>query len=550
MIPEDSSPLLPVRRLNEFVYCPRLFYLEWVDGEFKESADTLDGTIKHKRVDDESGAMPSADEGVEFHARSVMLSSDTHRLIAKMDLIDGKGQQATPVDYKRGAKPDIPEGAWPADRIQLCAQGIILRENGYECESGILYYVATKTRVSVVFTNDLVKETLGFVDAARRTAENGKAPLPLVDSNKCQRCSLVGICLPDETNQLLNNDENVRRIVPSLDEALPVYVQDQGAFITKSGGELIIKKRDGSSSNVKFIGVSQLSIFGNVQLTTQALHELCDRGIPICFFSYGGWFNAITHGMSHKNVELRRNQFAWAADKSKSLSLARSFVNGKIKNCRTMLRRNNPKTPQETLDRLASFSEDATHAGSSEELLGIEGNAARIYFHHFGDMLKPETGVSAFDFNQRNRRPPCDPVNALLSYTYAVAAKDFTVTLLSVGFDPYLGFYHAPRYGKPALALDTMEEFRPLICDSTVLTLINNGEVRPEDFIQRGGAISATAEARKKILQAYERRLDSEITHPIFKYKISYRRVMEVQARLLARCISGEITDYPSFCTR
>lgn len=156
----------------------------------------------------------------------------------------------------------------------------------------------------------------------------------------------------------------------------------------------------------------------------------------------------------------------------------------------------------------------------------------------------------AFEFRQRNRRPPRDPVNALLSLAYAMLAREWTVVLHSVGLDPYVGFFHQPRYGRPALALDVMEEFRPLIGDSLVLTVINNGEIRPEHFVRALGAVSLGAAGRRQFLEAYERRLAQEITHPVFGYRVSYRRVMEVQARLLGRYLTGEIPEYPSFTTR
>jgi CRISPR-associated protein Cas1 len=166
-------------------------------------------------------------------------------------------------------------------------------------------------------------------------------------------------------------------------------------------------------------------------------------------------------------------------------------------------------------------------------------------------MLRPtDNEIGTFDFNQRNRRPPRDPVNALLSFAYAMLTKDFAVTLFSVGFDPYLGFFHKLRYGRPSLALDLMEEFRPLIADSVVLTLINNGEVRPEDFITTWARVALTQGGRMQVLAAYERRMRQEIIHPVFGYRISYRRVLEVQARLLARYLMGEISQYPSFLTR
>jgi CRISPR-associated protein Cas1 len=228
--------------------------------------------------------------------------------------------------------------------------------------------------------------------------------------------------------------------------------------------------------------------------------------------------------------------------------IARRFVEGKIQNQRTMLRRNHGGAPQQALEEMARLADLAAAGAPVEALVGIEGAAAQQYFANFAGMLKDK--AAAFDFQQRNRRPPTDPVNALLSYLYAVLSKDLTVTLTAIGLDPYLGFLHQPRYGRPALALDVMEEFRPIVCDSAAISMLNTEEIREDHFVRRAGAVGLTPEARKVVLGAHERRIDSLVTHPMFGYTISYRRVLEVQARLLSRHISGEIPDYLPFTTR
>jgi len=189
---------------------------------------------------------------------------------------------------------------------------------------------------------------------------------------------------------------------------------------------------------------------------------------------------------------------------------------------------------------------------SFESLLGVEGAAARSYFSCLPEMIREDKRLPGepFDFEGRNRRPPKDAVNCLLSYVYSLLVKDCTVTLFAVGFDPYLGLFHRPRFGRPALALDLAEEFRPLIADSVVINLVNNGEVGASDFVVRAGGVALTAAGRKAVLAAYERRLDTEVTHPVFKYKISYRRVIDVQARLLGAHLLGEVPDYVAFVTR
>lgn len=555
----ELPDLVPARMLNEFTYCPRLAYLEWVQSEFSHNPDTLDGNLAHRRVDvEDNRTIPAASDIDEaddsiLHSRSVMLSAPILGIIAKMDILELEGLVATPVDYKKGAAPIIPEGAYDPERVQLCAQALILRENGFTCDSGIIYFVASKTRVEIEIDSYLVTLTLEMLAGLRVSAASKKIPLPLIDSPKCPRCSLVGICLPDETGWLIRQsaegaqDDKIRRLLPARDDALPAYVQFQGAQVGKSADRLTVKLKGELIQDIKLHDLSQLCLFGNVQLTTQALHELASRQIPICYFSMGGWFHAVTNGLGHKNIDLRLEQFTAAVNPDRSLLLARAFVFGKIRNSRTLLRRLMEKDSDIILDRLSDLCLLANDAPSPESLLGIEGTAARIYFSGFAQIIK---GGDFFKFEDRNRRPPKDPINAVLSFLYSMLAKEWTVTLTSVGFDPMLGFYHKPRYGRPALALDLTEEFRPLIADSVTLSLVNSGELSDKDFVFKAGACSLNEKGRKTTIAAFERRLDSLITHPIFGYKISYRRIFEVQARLLARTLSGELSSYPSFLTR
>ncbi len=229
---------------------------------------------------------------------------------------------------------------------------------------------------------------------------------------------------------------------------------------------------------------------------------------------------------------------------------------GKIRNQRTLLQRNHGEPQAASLLGMKQMAEQAERAHSLEQLLGVEGNAARIYFGDFAGMLKAaEDGEEVpaqfrFDFAGRNRRPPKDAVNALLSLAYSMLAKDLTIACYAVGFDPYLGYYHQPRFGRPALALDLMEPFRPLIADSAVLSAINTRMVTPADFVQAGPGVALTVAGRKAFFRAYELRMDTLVTHPLFEYRVSYRRLLEIQARLLARVLEGEIHEYPVFVTR
>lgn len=550
-------PLLPARMVNEFQYCPRLAYLEWVQGEWADSGDTVEGRYQHRRVDRAKGDLPPADE-VEaeerIHARSITLSSNRLGLIARMDLVEGDGQRVTPVDYKRGKRPHTARGAYDPERVQLCVQGMLLEEQGYQCDEGILYFCASRERVRVAFDDELRALTMTVIDGLRLVAVGGQIPPPLVDSPKCPRCSLVGICLPDEVTFIRQAAIEPRALAVGRDEALPLYVQAQHAKISKKGEVLEVSVDDAKVASARLNETSQVIVQGNIYMTTPTLHELMARQIPVSWHSHGGWFLGHTIGTGHKNVELRTAQYRASFDDTACLRIAKGLVQAKILNCRTLMRRNwrDSEPPNDLLDSLRGDARTVQRVASLQELLGVEGAAASRYFGAFANLLRREGDEHslAFDFARRNRRPPPDPVNALLSYAYALLVRAWTVALTAVGFDAYRGFYHQPRYGRPALALDMMEPFRPLIADSCVIQAINNGEVRPSDFIVAAGSAALTPDGRKRFIATFERRLSHEVTHPLFGYKVSYRRLLELQARLLGRHLLGEIPEYPNFLTR
>ena len=633
---EQQAESLPARMLNEFVYCPRLFYYEHVEGVFVESADTVKGAAVHARVDKGKGALPPATsasgegdeakpvaDGEEIHSRSVMLGSERLGVVAKMDLVeatlskDGSVAAVCPVDYKVGSPREGENGAglWDTDRMQLGLQCLVLRDNGYACDAGIIYYRGTKQRVRLELTPELETWVISKIAEARVVAA-GPIPPPLVDSPKCARCSLAPVCLPDETRMLslgvietgdgktetgkvdAERTGAPRRLMASRDEKRALYLNTQGCRVGCNGAVLKIKesraagKRGGrardaggvaegedpgaSAGNdrlleeVRMMDVSHVALFGNIQISTQAVQRLCDEDIPVTWFSMGGWFYGTTRGHSLKNVLVRIEQFRHAADPAKCLRLAQQFVRGKIHNHRVLFMRNHAEPLERVKLRLGQARDDALATRSLEELLGVEGAAAAVYFQQFGGLIRermkeedflegiappdPETAgqgpAFTFDFTTRNRRPPTDPVNALLSLAYSLLAKECLLAACAVGLDPYVGFYHQPRHGRPALALDVMEEFRPLIAESAVFTAINNRFVSTSDFVSAGRAVNLSAGGRKQFFQCFEQRMNSLITHPVFDYKVSYRRALELQFRILARVLTGEIPEYVPLMTR
>jgi CRISPR-associated protein Cas1 len=608
---------LPARMLNEFVYCPRLFYYEFVEGVFVHNADTLRGAAVHARVDTGCGAMPAAQVDKSeipkpdqtkpeiIHSRSVSLGSERLGVTAKIDLVEIRASpeaagaeseisnvksqipsespdlfsqlEVCPVDYKAGAPREGDDGKeiWDADKMQLGLQCLLLRDNGYVCTEGIIYYRATKQRVRLQITPELEQWILRKIGEARACAAAGAIPPPLIDSPKCPRCSLVTVCLPDETRLLARSESQIpnlksqvtepapRSLVAPRDDTRALYLNTPGLYVGRSGEVLQVKAKKELIQEVRINDVSHVALFGNIQISTAAVQALCEADTPITYFSMGGWFYGITRGHSLKNVFTRVQQFRMAREPAFCVQLSRSFVAGKIRNQRTMLMRNHLEPPAQVLAKLKNSAETARNATSLDELLGIEGAAASFYFSQFSGMIKVEDELAAeppanagaqlrfnFDFNGRKRRPPTDPVNALLSLAYSLLAKDCAIAALTVGFDPYVGFYHQPRFGRPALALDVMEEFRPLIAESCVLTAINNRMISEKDFVRAGRAVNLSAAGRRQFFVAYEARMNHLVTHPIFDYKVTYRRALELQFRILARYLTGEINQYVPFMTR
>ncbi len=630
--PIEPENYLPARMVNEAVYCPRLFYFMHVEGQFDHNQYTADGSAVHKRVDaktdplqtptpDRSQATPRdlfadqwdsqadaggdhnhaggdhnhvgdfisegrhvpqepADESSQsppvretIHARSVTLAHDELGVVAKLDLVEATGEVATPVDYKRGRPRRVGDGtisAWPPERVQICLQALVLQENGFRCDEGILYFNETRQRVRIKIDDDLIQQTRQAVDEARRLSELPMPPAPLVASSKCPKCSLSPICLPDETNacrakvdtQGNTSDRPIRLPTTPRDDQRPLYLNTQGLWVGKSGEVLQIKDNGKLVQEVRLREVNQVNLFGNIQVSTQAMQTLLQLDVPLVMFSSHGYFRGMLQGTGLKNILLRREQFRMADDARRSLQLARLLIEAKIRNCRVLLMRNHIDPPKAVIGQLRRISQRLHRAQRADQLLGIEGTAARMYFEHFSGMIKvgdsPANPAAAldtpprwtFEFRNRNRRPPRDPVNAMLSLAYSLLAKDMTVTAAAVGLDPYLGFYHLPRPGRPALSLDMMEPFRPLIAESVVIAAINNRMVTPEHFIAAGRGVSMTESGRKAFLRAYELRMDQLVTHPLFDYRVSYRRLLDIQTRLMARMITGEIETFPVFVSR
>jgi CRISPR-associated exonuclease Cas4/CRISPR-associated protein Cas1 len=553
----SDETLVPARMVNEWLYCPRLAFLEWAHGEWAGSADVAAGKRAHRAT--ETGRAPplpapdALDPDKPIQTRRLLLASDALGLTAEVDVVEAEDGKVVPVDVKVGKRPHVPEGAYLPERAQLCAQGLLLREAGYVCEEGALWFAESRERVRIVFDEELIAATLRAASELRLTAAAGRPPPPLDSSPKCPRCSLLPICLPDEVNWF-RKGAIPRTPPPPASPALPVYVQTPGARIGKKDATLIVEVEGEEGRRIALDEISELVLAGPVSLSTPAVHELLRRDTPIAWMSSGFWFLGATGAQGPRSAAVRTAQYALAADPARRLAFARDLVAAKIRNQRTMLRRNwrgDEGARDGPLEALARLADRAATASDAPLLLGFEGEAAAIYFRNLPSLFTAAvSSLPAFSFERRNRRPPADPVNACLSLAYAVLTRTFVAALATVGLDPWKGFYHAERPGRPALALDLIEPFRPILADSAVLTALNNGELAPNDFIFAAGGCNLAPKARRALIEAYERRLDQETTHPIFGYQISMRRMLHVQARLLARFCLGEIPAYPHIVPR
>lgn len=564
---DEQDWLVPVRGLNEFVYCPRLFHLMYVQGLFSESVETIEGQSRHQKPLAKGKAVASeSEEEITLPwssslVREMMLCSESLRIVGKYDVILESEDEVIPVEVKHGPAPDgtrsfsiagqeLSAVAWDNDQIQIAAQMAMLRENGYPCRRGRLYYHGTRTLAEIPWSDELHK-ALASISEQARLLRSAEMPEPLMDSNKCIRCSLNHICLPDETLCLKKKLEEPRQLYPGRDDTGVLHIVTPGTHVGKSGDALKIAVPGEKEVVIPMKDVAHLCVWGNAQVTTQAVLDLADRGVGISWLSGGGWLRAVTTAPLTKNVGLRREQYRLCDDPDRCLRLAKWIVEAKIENQRVLLRRNGDE--KDVFQVLTSLKERKKQAGEAETtmdmLRGIEGNAAREYWSAFPSLLKAKEGQQ-WKMDGRNRRPPKDPVNALLSFGYTLLLRDFMTALHGVGLDALCGFYHAVVPGRPALALDLMEPFRPLVVDSAVLRAINEGSFSPEDFVQVAGSCILKPHARRRWIEAYERRVDEMVTHPLFGYRLSYRRIFTLEARLLGRYMIGEIPEYHPMTTK
>jgi CRISPR-associated protein Cas1 len=329
-----------------------------------------------------------------------------------------------------------------------------------------------------------------------------------------------------------------------------VYVREQGAVLRKRGERLVVTKEDKELETIHLVDLDQVALVGNIQLTSPAAAVLLERAVDVVFFSPYFKYRGRLVGVGSKHAALRVAQLRVMSDEGALLPVARRIVFGKVTNQRVVLQRqagvrgDGPAgaTLRTAIAGIAAMRAAGAGAGSLDSLRGYEGKAGAYYFGALRALLDPR-----WEFAGRAYHPPPDPINAALSFGYALLLKDATAAVQLVGLEPYLGFFHAIEYGRPSLALDVMEEFRPLLVDPLVLALVHDGALTPADFVWTGDgqqSVRLGEAGMRLMIEGYERRLETVVRHPVSGDQVSYRRCLELQVRQLAALVQGRAADY------
>jgi CRISPR-associated protein Cas1 len=333
-----------------------------------------------------------------------------------------------------------------------------------------------------------------------------------------------------------------------------LYVTTTGAWLTREGETVVVKVEQETRLQLPVKTIEGIVCIGGVGFSPHLLELCADNGVAVSFFKESGAFMARVTGPVSGNILLRKDQYRYADETAATLEIARSFVLGKIANCRTVLLRagRDHHDPEQATalsrcaDCLAGIAEQVQREIDINVLRGKEGQAGHAYFSVFDKMIVAQK--EAFYFRERSRRPPLDNVNALLSFVYTLLAHDCAAACESVGLDPQAGYLHTDRSGRPGLALDLMEEFRPFLADRLVLSLINRQQVKASDFkTTESGAVLMTPEARKEVIKGWQERKRDELTHPFLDEKVAIGLLPFLQARLFARFVRGDLSGYPPF---
>jgi CRISPR-associated protein Cas1 len=529
-------------------YCPRLFYLEEVEELYVQNQSVFEGRRLHAELE-------QAEDG---EWQDLFITDETLGLRGRVDALRLRNGELIPYEHKKGRshrdEQKRPQ-AWDSDRLQILAYCCLLETvSQYPIREGRIRYHSDNALVKVSFNEEARSEVKAAIEQARLLRESSERPPVTENERLCQNCSLAPVCLPEETRFVADTDRQPQRLFPADDDRQVLHVLEAGSRVGRTGERLKVTKRDRSVELLAVRQVGQVVLHSFSQISTQALHLCQAHDVGIHWISGGGrYIGSLDYRRG--SIQRRRQQYKVLEHPETCLELAKRLVTCRGRGQRQFLMRGKRslKVKSESLESIVRQMKvqlaNVQSANSLATLLGMEGNLAALYFSGLSQLVSPDAPL--LQFEGRNRRPPKDRFNALLSFGYALLLKDVTNAILSVGLEPSLGFYHQPRTQAPPLALDLMEIFRVLLVDMPVLASVNRGQWDATvDFDICGERVWLSDCGRRKFVEIYERRKAESWKHPVLQYSLTYRRLLELEVRLLEKEWSGESNVFAKLAIR
>ncbi len=543
----QHNVLLPISAVSEILYCPKNFWLRMADHADDANAPLVRGSL----ADEARGQAPAYREGGVRQQRQADVTSVTLGITGKVDIVEEAGG-VWPVEYKSGRDR---HGRW--EEVQLCAYGMALEETlAVAVPCGYLYHAASGRRRKVEFSQELRQLVADTVIRARELLSRSEPPEGVADA-RCSGCALFMRCMPwlQEGGHVT---EDPARVLGERAEGQSLVVDRPGAWLRKEGERFLVSADHERLAEVSAHKVDSVTLVGAVTASTAAVRLAWDQGIIVHHLSPTGVYLGAYVPGSASGVAVRRMQSRVADDPARAQSVACAIVRGKLHNQKTLLTRWARESDAQTAQELRAASQviAQTRKGldrcrDGDELRGLEGFAARTYFAGVRARLRAAELAEEVRFEHRNRRPPRDPVNATLSFGYALLLRDCVSACHVAGLDPYIGLFHADAWSRPSMALDLCEEFRPVLVDRLVVALFLRRILKPlRDFTEVPGGWHLTGPGRSAFYAAYDAQRRQTLAHPLFGFSASYRRCVEIQARLLAKTVLGEEPVYRPFLLR
>jgi CRISP-associated protein Cas1 len=534
------TELLRIMSLHALAYCERLFYLEEVENLRVADERVYAGRRLHAEIE--------RDEDDEEEL-TLALESERWGLVGKVDCIRRRDGMLIPYEHKRGRAATAQDGtaeAWASDRLQVIAYAALIEEHTERTVTeGRVRYHASNVMVRVPIDDQARTDLQRAIARARELQTSVERPPVAENERLCVRCSLAPVCLPEEARLSQQPERKTTRLFPADNDRTVLHVLTPGARVGRKGDQLAVTARDQEPQYYPIQETGQVVLHGFAQITTQGLRLCSEQDVGVHWVTTGGrYVGSWTAGTG--TVQRRIRQYKALTDPTVCLRLATQLAESRARGQLSVLLRTSrdekrsTETIQDAVGNIRKLLRLLTRADSIDSLRGYEGRVAAHYFSALPDVIVSEAG-SLMRPEGRNRRPPRDRCNALLSFGYALLLKDVMNAILVVGLDPALGFYHQPRSQAHPLALDLLDLFRVSLVDLPVIASINRKQWdEMDDFQTAGQQVWLSESGRKKFIQIYERRKADHWKHPVIGHSLSYSRLIELEVRLLEKEWMGE----------